>query len=94
MGALERQSVCYIYIIIIIFPVGFSFVLSPFQYHNALQKDQMRYHLLRVRATLYACFLPCLIQLFFEKFQREARNSIEIFRKIIELDKAEKRRIK
>ena len=33
------------------------------------------------RATLYACFLPCLIQLFFEKFQRETRNSIEVFRK-------------
>ena len=41
-----------------------------------------------IRATLYACFMPCLIQLFFEKFQREIRSSIEIFRKIIELDKA------
>ena len=26
---------------------------------------------MRLRATLYACFIPCLIQLFFEKFQRE-----------------------
>ena len=26
--------------------MGFSFVLSPFQYHNALQKAQMRYRLL------------------------------------------------
>ena len=34
--------------------------------------------------NLYACFIPCLIQLFFEKFRREIRNSIEIFRKIIE----------
>ena len=42
-----------------------------------------------IRATLYTCFyMPCLIQLFFEKFLRETRNSIEIFRKIIELDKA------
>ena len=39
-----------------------------------------------LRVTLYACFMPRLIQLFFEKFQREIRNSIEIFRKIIELD--------
>ena len=44
-GSQERQSVCYIYDMII-FPVGFSFVLSPFQYHNALQKAQMRYRLL------------------------------------------------
>ena len=36
-------------------------------------------------ATLYACPMPFLIQLFFEKFPREIRNSIEIFRKIIEL---------
>ena len=48
----------------------------------------------RSRATLYACFLPCLIQLFFEKFLREIRNSIEIFRKMIELNKAENRRTK
>ena len=48
-----------------------------------------------IRATLYTCFyMPCLIQLFFEKFLRETRNSIEIFRKIIELDKASNRRIK
>ena len=47
-----------------------------------------------LRATSYACFLPCLIRLFFEKFQRETRNSIKNFRKIIELDKAENRRIK
>ena len=38
--------------------------------------------------------MPCLIQLFFEKFQRKTRNSIEIFRKIIELDKVENMRIK
>ena len=44
-GSQERQSVCYFYDIII-FPVGFSFVLSPFQYYNALQKAQMRYRLL------------------------------------------------
>ena len=44
-GCEERQSVCYIYDIII-FPVGFSFVLSPFQYQNALQKAQMWYRLL------------------------------------------------
>ena len=50
--------------------------------------------LLHVRATLYACFLPCLIQLFFEKYLRETRNSIEVFRKIIELDEAENRCIK
>ena len=50
--------------------------------------------LLCVRATLYACFLPRLIQLFFEKFQRETRNSTEIFQKIIELDKAENSRKK
>ena len=30
----------------IIFPVGFSFILSPFQDHNALHKAQMRYRLL------------------------------------------------
>ena len=29
------------------FPVGFSFVLSPFQYHNALQKAQIQYRLLQ-----------------------------------------------
>ena len=34
-------------------------------------------------------FSACLIQLFFEKFQRKIGNSIEIFRKIIiELEKA------
>ena len=37
----KRQSVCYIYDMIIS-PVGFSLVLSPNQYHNALQKAQMR----------------------------------------------------
>ena len=47
-----------------------------------------------VRATFYAYFMPCLIQLFYEKVQREIRKSIEIFRKIIELDKAENRRVK
>ena len=36
--------------------------------------------------SLHACYMPCLIQLFFENFQREIRNSIEIFRKVIELD--------
>ena len=41
-----------------------------------------------IRATLYARFMPCLIQLFFETFLREIGNSREIFRKIIELDKA------
>ena len=46
-GSQERQSVCYIYDIII-FPVGFSVVLSPFQYHNALQKAQMRYRLFAI----------------------------------------------
>ena len=55
-----------------------------------LQKALGRY----VRATLYACFLPRLIQVFFEKFQREIRNSVEIFQKIIELDKAENKRMK
>ena len=35
-----------------------------------------------------------LIQLFFEKFPKEIINSKEIFRKIIELDKAENKRIK
>ena len=30
--------------------------------------------------TLYACSIPCLIQLFVEKFLSEVRNSIEIFR--------------
>ena len=50
---------------------------------------------IEVRATLYACFLPCLIiQSFFEIFQKETRNSIEIFQKIIEVDEAENRRIK
>ena len=44
-GSQEGQSVCYIYDIII-FPVGFSFVVSPFQYHNALRKAQMQYRLL------------------------------------------------
>ena len=29
------------------------------------------------RVTLYACFMPCLIQLFFEKFQSEIRNCID-----------------
>ena len=43
-GSQERQSVCYIYDKIV-FPVGFSFVLSPNQYHNALLKAQMRYRL-------------------------------------------------
>ena len=45
-GSQERQSVCYIYDIII-FPVGFSFVLSPNQYHNALQETQIRYCLFK-----------------------------------------------
>ena len=50
----------------------------------------------RLRATLYACFLPCLIQLFFEKFQ-SFKGKLEIlyegFQKEIELDTAENRRI-
>ena len=41
----ERKSACYVYDMII-FLMGFSFVLSPFQYHNVLQKAQMRYRLL------------------------------------------------
>ena len=41
-----------------------------------------------------AYFMPFLIQLFFEKLLREIRNCKEIFREIIELDKAENRRIK
>ena len=41
-GSRETQSVCYV-CDIIIFPMEFSFV---FQYHNALQKAQMRYRLL------------------------------------------------
>ena len=32
----------------IIFPVEFSFVLSPFQYHNALQKAQMQYRFFKI----------------------------------------------
>ena len=39
-----NNQLVYVYDIII-FPVGFSFVLSPFQYHNAQQKAQMRYRL-------------------------------------------------
>ena len=27
-----------------------------------------------IRATLYACFMSCLIRLFFKKFQREIRE--------------------
>ena len=46
----QLKSVCYIYDIII-FPVKFSFVLSPFQYHNALQKAQMRYRLFQNKKT-------------------------------------------
>ena len=42
----------------------------------------------KLRATLYACSMPCQIQLFFEKLLREIRNSMEIFQKIIEFDKA------
>ena len=33
------------------------------------------------RATLYACYMPCLIQLFFEKFQREIRKFYRNFSK-------------
>ena len=58
-GSQERQSVCYIYDMII-FPVGFSFVLSSFQYHNALQKAQMRYRLLSYYffPNLKTCYCP------------------------------------
>ena len=42
-----------------------------------------------LKTTLYACFMPCLIQLFSKNFYEK----LEIFRKIIELDKAEIRGI-
>ena len=57
----ERKSVCYIYDIII-FPVGFSFVLSPFQYHNALQKAQTQYRLLRIISRLLSVPPVIIIQ--------------------------------
>ena len=50
-GSRETQSVCYVYDIII-FPVGFSFVLYPFQYYEALQKSQMRYRLFKEVLTI------------------------------------------
>ena len=39
----EKQSVCYVYDIIF-FSRGIFFVLSPFQYHNALQEAQMLFY--------------------------------------------------
>ena len=38
-GSLERQSVCYIYDMII-FPVGFSFILSPF--HTTMHLNKLK----------------------------------------------------
>ena len=43
----ERQTVCLEIYDILIIPVSFSFVLSPFQYHIALPKTRMRYRLFR-----------------------------------------------
>ena len=46
---LSRETISLLYIYdIIIFSMTFSFVLCPFQYHNAMQKAQMRYRLLHI----------------------------------------------
>ena len=41
-GSQERVTPCYIYDLLFIF-VRLSFVLSSFQYHNALLETQIRY---------------------------------------------------
>ena len=43
---LSRETISLLYLQHNHFSRGISFVLSPFQYHNALQNAQMRYRLL------------------------------------------------
>ena len=60
MGALKRDNQ-FVILYTIIFPVRCSFVLSPFQYHNALQKAQMQYRLLHCFQRHLGSFRPILI---------------------------------
>ena len=49
---------------------------------------------LKLQNATKTYFMACRIQLFFERFLSETRNSIEIFRKIIESDKGIKQAYK
>ena len=60
MGALKRDNQ-FVTLYTTIFPVRCYFVLSPFQYHSALQKAQMRYRLLHCFQRHLGSFRPILI---------------------------------